>query len=135
MQKDNMIQLLKDTAVVAVPKARKVEEKKDDKPKGGRGRKAAEAETKAPEEEKKEEPAVPEKTFSEMDAMTAIEKVHSFDESSLDYFNFLECLVRISRDYPFTPEQEAVLTAPEMKLRFLCEKIDDKYNNVIELFR
>lgn len=42
--------------------------------------------------------------------------------------------MRISRVYPFTPEQEAVLTAPEQKLRFLCEKIDDKFHNFIELF-
>jgi hypothetical protein len=60
--------------------------------------------------------------------MAAIEPVRSFDENQMDYFNFLESLVRISRVYPFSPEQEAVLTAPEMKLRFICEKIDDKYN-------
>jgi len=133
MQKDNMIQMLKDTGIVAVPKAKRVEEtKKEEGKKGGRKPKpGANEEAKANEEEKKDEPAVPEKTYSEADAMVSIEKVHSFDESSLDFFNFLECLVRISRDYPFMPEQEAVLTAPEMKLRFLCEKIDDKYNAVI----
>jgi hypothetical protein len=36
--------------------------------------------------------------------LQAIEPVGSFDENQLDYFNFLESLVRISRVYPFSPE-------------------------------
>lgn len=139
MQKDNMVQMLKDTQIVVVPQKKAAAEPKANeggKPKrGGKNAKnPAEAEKPAAEEQK-EEPAVPEKIFSETDAMEAIMPVHSFSEDALDFFNFLDCIVRISRVYPFTAEQEAVLIEPERKLRFLCEKIDDKYHNVIEPFR
>jgi hypothetical protein len=95
---------LKDTQIVVVPQKKKVEEKKEES-KGGRpkkGKATAATDDKPAEEEKKDEPAVPEKVFSEADAIAAIESVHSFEESSLDFFNFLDCIVRISRVYPYT---------------------------------
>lgn len=73
--------------------------------------------------------------FTEQDAHAAIDPVCSFDEGQLDFFNFLECLVRVTRVYPFTAEQEAILTSPDQKLRFLCEKVDDKFGGLVEQFR
>ena len=73
--------------------------------------------------------------FAEKDAFEAIDMVCHFEESYLDFFGFLECLVRVSRVYPFTAEQEAVLMSPDLKLRFLCEKMDDKYHGLIDLYR
>jgi hypothetical protein len=45
--------------------------------------------------------------------------VNSFDEGMLNYFDMLECLLRIARDYKFNAEQEAILTSLPMRLEFL----------------
>merc|ERR1712166_276136 len=132
--------MLKDTEIVVVP-TKKVAAVAAVDPKGRRGagsKKKEEtkvAEEKPSNEETKEEPAVPEKIFSEADAIAAIEPVHSFEENSLDFFNFLDCIVRISRVYPYAVEDEAILTAPELKIKFLIEKIDNEYKPIVEMFR
>lgn len=52
----------------------------------------------------------------------------------MDYFNFLEALVRVSRVYHFIPEMEAILTTPSEKLSFLLKKMLDKYKPIISDF-
>jgi len=39
--------------------------------------------------------------------MLSIVSVGAFDMDYLDYFNFLEALVRVCNDRPWTPEEEA----------------------------
>jgi len=41
--------------------------------------------------------------------MTAIEPCCSFEPDMLNYFDFLECLLRIACAYKFKPEEEAHL--------------------------
>lgn len=52
----------------------------------------------------------------------------------MDYFNFLEALVRVSRAYHFIPEMEAILTMPQEKLNFLLKKMDDKFKPLKKTF-
>lgn len=37
----------------------------------------------------------------------------------LNYFDMLECLLRIRQDYKWTVEQKAILTSPAQQLEFL----------------
>lgn len=121
MDKNEFILLLKDTGIVSVPK--KKEETKANDPK----------KKKQAEEEKKDEPAEVIALLEE-DAHEAIEMVCSFEDEKMNYFNFLECLVRISRVYKFSAEQEATLTTGEAKLCELLDKMDTKYGDLVDQF-
>ena len=122
MDKQDFIQVLKETGIVTVPKPKKEEAKAGNK-----------KQSKATEEEKKDEPAE-HIALTEEDARAAIEPVCSFEDEKLNYFNFLECFVRVSRAYKFTAEQEATLTTGEAKLCELLDKVDTKYGDLINQF-
>lgn len=95
-----------------VPQVKKVETKGDEKKKGKQAEKK--------EEEKKEEIQVPaEALYLEADCLASIECVNSFDEGMLNYFDMLECLLRVAKDYKFSAEQEAILTSLSAKLEYL----------------
>lgn len=107
LHKDGFIELLRDSEVLILPKKLEVE-----KPGGKRDKKIskAEAEKKQKEEEaKKAEEAKKEdvQLFVEEDAMQAIEPVSSFEPNMMNYYGFLEALVRIANVYPFSKEQIA----------------------------
>ena len=87
MRKADFVEMLKESDLLILAKA-KEEEKKDDKAA------AKEGEQKAPAVQ-----------FEESDVMEVIIPSQSFDEDMLTYPDFLEALVRVSLAYPFTEEQ------------------------------
>ena len=47
----------------------------------------------------------------------------------LNYFDVLECLLRIARDYKFNAEEEALLTSLPKRLEFLISKLATKFED------
>lgn len=54
--------------------------------------------------------------------------MNSFEDGQLNYFDMLECLLRIARDYKFKAEDDAQLTSLSKRLEFLIK------NNLKEKF-
>ena len=48
--------------------------------------------------------------FTEVEVANAISMVSTFDPDYLDYYNFLEALVRVAKARPWTEEEQAELT-------------------------
>lgn len=62
----------------------------------------------------------------------SIEPVNSFEEGMLNYFDFLECLLRVARDYKFKPEDEAQLTSLSKRLEHLIKiNLREKYQDLV----
>lgn len=53
----------------------------------------------------------------------------------LNYFDMLECLLRVANDYKFNPEQEAILTSLSAKLEFLIGQLDTKFGDLVNSFK
>jgi hypothetical protein len=124
LEKGQFVQILKEAQIIKVPQVKKVETKGDDKKKGKQAEKK--------EEEKKEELLVPvEALYLEADCFASIEPVNSFEEGMLNYFDMLECLLRVARDYKFSPEQEAILTSLSAKLEYLLGQLDNKFGEQV----
>ena len=43
--------------------------------------------------------------FAEAEVAACIQPVSSFDPDYLDYYNFLECIVRVAKTRPWTEEE------------------------------
>lgn len=69
--------------------------------------------------------------YLESDCLASIDPVSSFDPSMLNYFDMLECLLRVARDYKFNAEQEAILTSLPKRLEFLVNQLDTKFADVL----
>lgn len=124
LAKPVLVDLLKDAGIIKVPQVKKAEPKADEKK--GKGKSG----TDKKEEEKKEEPVVPaDSLYLEADCLESIAPVNSFDEGMLNYFDMLECLLRIARDYKFNAEQEAILTSLPKRLEFLINQLDTKFGD------
>lgn len=106
--------MLKDAGIIKVLQVKKAETKADEKK--GKGKSGGDKK----EEEKKDEPVIPaDALYLEADCLASIEPVNSFDEGMLNYFDVVECLLRVARDYKFNPEQDAILTSLPKRLEFL----------------
>ena len=115
LDKSTFIQLLKEANVIKVPKSKSAEPVKQEKK---QTKKAAAVQ----QEEEKVEAVVPlESMYLEADALESIKDVSSFDEGRLGYFDMLECLLLVARDYKFTAEQDAVLTSLSLRLENIIE--------------
>lgn len=98
---------------------------------------------KTPEEEKKEkeardkqaagQPITPEQaallntqeaTLTEEDVEKSIEMVSTFDEHYLDYYNFLECIVRVTKARPWSEEEEKELPDFDAKIDRVCNMLE-----------
>jgi len=60
--------------------------------------------------------------------MNAIMPVCSFEPNMMNYYGFLEALVRIADVYPFTKEQLATdITTFDARVDFLCNQLENKF--------
>ena len=53
----------------------------------------------------------------------------------LNYFDMLECLLRVASDYNFNAEQEAILASLSAKLEFLIGQLDTKFGDLVSSFK
>lgn len=128
LHKDGFIEVLRDSEILILP--RKLEAEKPTKGKAGKSKGAKDEEARKAEEAKKAELDKKEniQLFEEADAMAAIEKVCSFEHNMMNFYGFLEALIRISEVYPFSTEQLATeLTQQGSKVDFLCAKFENKF--------
>jgi len=86
MSKQTFIEILKEAGLLVYPKPKTKEEEKKEK-KARDDAKAAGKTADLP-------PADP--VFTELEALNAIQSVQSFDTDMLDYYNFLEGLLRVA---------------------------------------
>jgi len=66
--------------------------------------------------------------FTDVDIMHAIQSVSTFDPDYLDYFNFLECIVRVTKARPWTEDEEASCPHFDNKLDRVCNLLEDKFH-------
>ena len=74
------------------------------------------------------------KNFTPQSIMMSISNVGSFDHNSLTYVDFLDCLVRISFNYPFPEHEKQLYQAMDQKLQFIIGKLNEKFGSLIPLF-
>ncbi len=70
----------------------------------------------------------------EADCVASIEPVSSFEKGMLNYFDMLECLLRVARDYKFKAEDEATLTSLPKRLEFLLDLLNAKFAALVPKF-
>jgi hypothetical protein len=125
LEKTTLVQLLKECGIIKTPQVKKAEPVQD-------GKKKNKQNADKKEEEKKDEPVIPpEELYLEADCTASIEPVCSFDDNKLNYFDMLECLLRVRRDYKWNTEQKAILTSPSQQLEYLMQLLEKKFENLI----
>jgi hypothetical protein len=72
--------------------------------------------------------------FEESDALDCIEDCMAFDGDQLSYVDFLEALVRVANDFPFSEEELAELVSFELKVVYFLKKFELKFKNQKETF-
>ena len=45
----------------------------------------------------------------------------------LDYYNFLECILRVAQSRPWSEEENKELTSFDLKLDMICGALEEKY--------
>ena len=65
--------------------------------------------------------------FEEAEVMAAIAPVSSFDPDYMDYYNFLEAIVRVVKARPCSEEEEKTPTTFESKLESICNTIFQRF--------
>lgn len=124
MSKQSFVELMKEANLLVYPKQKtKDEEKKEKK---------AKDDAKASGKPVDLPPADP--VFTEVEVMNAIAPVQSFDPDMLDYYNFMECLLRVAHNRPWTKEEEDELQSFDLKLDMICGTLEEKWFSEIENF-
>ncbi len=74
--------------------------------------------------------------FSSDEVMLAIKNVSTFDPDFLDYYNFLECIVRVAKARPWTEEEEKEFPDFGTKLDKICNLIEVQYqqDDTVDMF-
>ena len=124
MSKQTFIEIMKESNLLIYPKAKSKEEEKKEK-KAKEDAKAAGKAADLP-------PSDP--VFTEIEILNAMSNVSSFDPDMLDYYNFLECLLRVAQSRPWTKEEENELSSFDLKLDMICGELENKYFGCIEDF-
>ena len=65
--------------------------------------------------------------FTEAEVEQALAPTMSFDPSYLDYYNFLEGLIRVCKARPWSAEEETALPHFDDKLNKVCNLLEDRY--------
>jgi len=58
-----------------------------------------------------------------------------FDKNHLGYVDFLEALVRIAVDYPFSEKEMEEMASLKMKIMFIVSKLEDRFKNLKSVFK
>lgn len=73
--------------------------------------------------------------YNRKDVFEAIKFVHSFDANYLSYIDFLEALVHLAFDFPWSEEQTLELIVLDLKLKFFIDKIAKHYQGIDRNFQ
>jgi len=69
--------------------------------------------------------------FTEVEVAQAIQNVNSFDPEYLDYYNFLESIVRVAKARPWTEEEQAELQQFDSKLDRICNLLESRFHEEV----
>ena len=58
--------------------------------------------------------------------------VGSFDQDYLDYYNFLECIIRVAKARPWTEEEEKEVPQFDAKLDKICNVLEETYHEQVQ---
>lgn len=73
--------------------------------------------------------------FTEVEVANVIMPVGSFDSDYLDYYNFLECIVRVAKARPWSEEEEKEHPHFDNKLDRICNLLEERYHDeVVDAF-
>lgn len=104
LNKEDFVMLIREAGLYKVPKPLSKEEEKK---------------MKEAKEQNKPYERPPEELFQEEEIFRCIAPVSSFDQDSLDYFHYLECLLRVALAFPHEPEEAASLTSATDKIEWV----------------
>ena len=124
ISKQSFAEIIKEAGLLIMPKKKTDAEEKKEK----RAREEAKASGKIADLP----PTDP--VFTEVELMNCISMVSSFDPDLLDYYNFLECILRVARARPWSKEDEQELSSFDLKLDSICGELENKYFACIEDF-
>ena len=57
--------------------------------------------------------------------------VSTFDPDYLDYYNFLEAIIRVAKARPWTEEEQAELQQFDSKLDRICNLLESRYHEEV----
>ena len=69
--------------------------------------------------------------FTEIEIGACISMVSTFDPDYLDYYNFLEAIVRVAKARPWTEEEQAELQQFDSKLDRICNLLESRYHEEV----
>ena len=69
--------------------------------------------------------------FGDEEVLELLRPVQGFDDSSMDYYNFLEALWRVAWDYPFLKEEQVHYNTIEKRFRWLVDMLSRAYKSYI----
>lgn len=107
MPKENFAHMMREIGLLIDPKKKSAEEEKEAKDK-----KAAAGDAQPAED-----------VFAEEEVMNVIRGVSTFDPDHLDYYNFLECIVRVAKARPWTEEESTSFPDLPTQLEKICSMI------------
>ena len=115
MEKQTFIQMLNEIGFLIHPKKPTPEEEKKQK-------EAREAKVANKQLTPDQEALLAEKQdgFAEAEVAACIQMVGTFDMDCLDYYNFLECIVRVVKARPYTEEEEKEIPDFQLKVDRIC---------------
>lgn len=127
LHKNDFVSILSDAGLLIIPKVNKVVENLNKKVIGGKQDDQQQSAAAAAAN------AAPQICFAENEVKKAIEPCRSFDKEYLGYFDFLEALVRVTLERPWTEEENE---APfKSKLQQVISQIEGKFAHCINDFR
>ena len=69
--------------------------------------------------------------FGDQEVAQVIGTVSSFDPEYLDYYNFLECVVRVAKARPWNEEEVAEMPSFDTKLEKILNSFEEKFHNEV----
>lgn len=122
MSKHEFVGLVNEIGLFVVPKKKSAEEEKKEKEALER---QAQGQQLTPDQVTLLQNAPP--SFQEAEVFAAIASVSSFDADQLDYYNFLEAIIRTTKARPWTEEEEKEMGPFSEKLKRVCSLMEVKY--------
>ena len=111
MPKENFVQLMREIGILIDPKKKSSEEdKKEKEAKDKKAQGGAQGDKDGGDSD----------VFAEEEVMNVIRNVNTFDADHLDYYNFLECIVRVAKARPWSEEEEKEFPDLPTQLEKIC---------------
>ena len=72
-----------------------------------------------------------EDVFTRDEILNTIQQVSTFDHDYLDFYNFLECIIRVAKAKLWTAEEEKAHETFDLKVNEICERLYSTYHGEV----